>query len=167
MNNFPQNFPGIPIMLEWYELQMACTVGVQRQIEAFRKNLVPKLGYWSWHSHIEGAAGELAVAKALSLYWNGSVNTFGKADLMDDIQVRLRKTTSDFEPCLIVRPEDDDAHLFVLVIGESPFFHVVGWLYGHECKKPEWYKTYGQKRPAFFAPIAALRDINDLLEEPA
>lgn len=157
----------IPVTLEWYELQLCCTIGSQRQIEAFRKNLAPKLGYWSWHSHIEGAAGELAVAKALNMYWSGSVNTFGQADIGADIQVRLRKSTSDFEPCLIVRPEDDDAHLFVLVIGESPYFHVIGWLYGHECKKAEYFKTYGQKRPAYFVPIPQLRDIHDLTEEPA
>ena len=78
------------ITLAWYELEMGGIIGLQRQIESFRKNLTPKLGYWSWHSHIEGALAELAVAKALNTYWSGSVNTFGAADIGADIQVRLR-----------------------------------------------------------------------------
>jgi hypothetical protein len=29
-----------------------------------------------WHIHIEGSCGEMAFAKALGLYWSGTVGTF-------------------------------------------------------------------------------------------
>ena len=68
------------VTLEWYELLQAALCGVRRHIEALHKGLPDKHGFDSdgWGAHIEGAAGEMAAAKSLGLYWNGSINTFSK-----------------------------------------------------------------------------------------
>lgn len=159
---------GIPlgqqhIRLEWYELEQAGIIGLQRQIEAFRKNLTPKLGYWSWHSHIEGALAELAVAKALNIYWAGGVNTFGAADVGADIQVRLRKPKTPEElPALIVRPNDKPTDIYILVTGESPQFTVVGWISGLQAQNPEFLADYGGRGAAYFVPQHYLRSLHEL-----
>ena len=142
---------------------MGGIIGLQRQIESFRKNLTPKLGYWSWHSHIEGALAELAVAKALNTYWSGSVNTFGAADIGTDIQVRLRKQRADEPPPdLIVRPADNPDCVYVLVVGESPNFTVVGWISGAAAKQECYKQNYGGRGEAYFVPQYSLNSINTL-----
>ena len=74
------------IKLKWHEVQMAWDVGVNRAAHSIRMDLKDAHGWrpdpvsdigWQCLS----ASSELAVAKALHLYWNGSVNTFSRPDL--------------------------------------------------------------------------------------
>lgn len=152
------------IKLDWYEMQQAAACGVSRQIESFRHNAKPKLGYWSWHSHIEGAAAELAVAKALNIYWPASVNTYKGPDLGLNIQVRLREpsTSSAFQPQLIVRPTDKDSEVFILVVGNSPEFTVAGGIVGLSAKRESWLCDPGGRGPAYFVPFNELLDLSQL-----
>lgn len=106
---------------------------------------------------VVGACGEMVVAKALDCYWIPSVNTFHvESDLRRDVEVRATAGTSNR---LIVRANDPDDRMYVLVVGEPPTMTVVGWIYGHEAKRDEWRDNPHGHRPAWFVPQSALRPI--------
>ncbi len=144
------------ILLAQHEIEMAAQVGLRRQLEALQRNLPDRHGYNGrdgWTVHIEGAAGELAVAKTLGRFWNGSVNTFHNGGDVGKIQVRTR-SKDDYD--LIVREDDRDGDYFVLVTGCIPSFEVRGWILGTDAKRPEWLQTHGGREAAYFVPAAAL-----------
>lgn len=148
------------ITLNWHECEMAVQVGVRRQLSSLSKNSRPGEGYEGsgWDIHIQGALGEMAVAKALNVYWSGSVNTFAACDL-PGLQVRTR---SRHWYDLIVRSRDSDDEPFILVTGECPTFTVHGWIYGRDAKKPKWLREYGNRPAAYFVPQGALRPLKAL-----
>lgn len=155
---------GVKVDLSWYELELAVNVGSRRQMESIRKNLQDAHGYNGedgWTKHIEGACGEMVVAKLLGMYWDGSVNTFKRPDV-GTIQVRTRsKSTYD----LIVRPNDEDDSIFVLVTGVAPSFEVVGFIRGGDAKQEAWSESYGDRPSAFFVPQESLMPIENLVKQ--
>ena len=142
---------GINVTLTVAELRMACTIGCERQLEALRKSLPDRYGYEGdgWGIHIEGAAGELAVAKALLTHWQGSCGTFRQGGDVGHLQVRTR-SRDDHD--LIIRERDDDNALYVLVVGRSPHYRVVGYLRGRDAKQTCWLQGHGGRQPAYFVP---------------
>lgn len=149
------------VSLEKYELQLASHVGCQRHVEAICADLQDRYGAdkGGWNLHIEGACGELAFAKLLNIYWNGSINTFGLGGDVGDIQVRTR-SRHDYE--LIVRAKDRDGDAFVLVTGVAPNYVVRGWLFGQEAKRDEWLNAHGGRTPSWFIPHKELHPIFEL-----
>lgn len=111
--------------------------------------------------NIEGAAGELAVAKALNRYWHGSVDTFKEVpDVGVNIEVR---TSADPRASLIVREDDPDSRSYILVTGTSlTGFKLHGWIRGREAKHPAWLKDPGSREPAYFVPQRELRQFHPL-----
>jgi hypothetical protein len=141
------------------ELRMAVTIGCERQMESLsskRRDNHGKSSEGGWTEHIEGAAGELAVAKALGHYWNGSIGSFKMPDLGHHIQVRTR---SQDHWDLIVRRDDNDDHLYFLAVGKAPTFRIVGFILGKDAKRAEWVSDYGGRPWAFFVPQSALTPI--------
>jgi len=154
----------IKVSLTNVETMLAGQIGVMRHTEALSRRSPNAFGLASdkdgWGLHVEGAAGEMAVAKALNVYWTATVNTYKEGgDIGRRIQVRTR-SKHDYE--LIVRPSDRDDDVFVLVTGKSPTFHVHGWIYGHEAKKEAYLKDYGNRDPAYFVPHCALKALNEV-----
>ena len=135
-------------------------VGSMRNVESLKGRRAPAYGAKNeWHYHIEGALGEMAVAKALSVYWGGTVCSFHSADIGEQLQVRTRSShTYD----LIVRDADDDDHIFLLVTGEAPTYHVRGWMRGRDAKRDEFLKEYGGRPPAYFVPQSELHTLEAL-----
>lgn len=145
------------VTLTWPELLIGATIGVRRHIEAIRRGYRPKHGMSdkkAWGAHIEGSCGELAYAKFAGVYWEGPINTFKKGGDVGDIQVRTR---SKDEWDLIVRDDDDDKNVFVLVVGMAPIYRMVGWLRAKDAKKEEYKQFYGNRPPAFFVPQNELK----------
>jgi hypothetical protein len=139
----------IPVTLTTHEIRLVGMVALERRIASL--SFADKHGYdgtGAWDVEINSAAGELAVAKALNLYWDGSVNTFKKPDV-GRYQVRHTKLPHG---CLIVRPGDPDEDTYVLVTGEIPVFKVLGEIDGRTAKSvPQ--KDHGNGRPpAHFVP---------------
>lgn len=151
----------INIELTWTELWLASEVGKLRQFESLRKGLPDKHGFegGGWEIHIQGAAGEMAVAKALGMYWGGSVNTFKTEADVGAFEIRTR-SRSDYD--LLVRPDDNDNAVFIHVTGQAPKFQIHGWLKGSEAKRPEFSQAYGNRAPAYFVPAKFLKPIEDL-----
>ena len=124
------------VELKKYEVYMAAEVGIRRHLISMDSpvsNMVGNKNY-NWKTHIDAACAELSVAKALNIYWDGSVNKFKKdgPDLPPDIEVR---TTEHANGHLILRDGDKNfcnEWRFVLVVGEAPVFKLIGWIYCHE-----------------------------------
>lgn len=138
----------------------AATVGLRRQIMNLRAERCDRYGFNgdAWAVHIEGACGEMAVAKLLNRYWCGNLGDLDAADV-GKLQVRTRSKHS-YE--LILHPADADEDAWILVTGIAPEYRVHGWVTGVEGKKEEYWKDPAGGRPAFFVPQDALRPMGEL-----
>lgn len=142
----------LSVKLNNSEVFLAATVGVRRMITSFMSPEMNKVANekFGWHSDIEGACAEMAFAKATGMYWGGTVNTF---KLPDVAGIQIRHTEYD-NGHLIVREDDKDDEMFVLVTGKAPHFTVRGCLLGADAKRPEYFR--GEGYPAWFVPQSAL-----------
>lgn len=116
-------------------------------------------GYFN--ESIEGALGEMAVAKYLNCYWDSSVDTWKEPDLAGLIQVRTR-TQHHWD--LIVRHKDADHEVYVLATGRAPSYILRGWIRGADAKQPQYLKNHGSYHPAFFVPQKDLQPMATLKE---
>ena len=158
------------VRLEWHEVQMAAQVGLARHVEAIRKGLTDRRKDISrtWDQHICGALGELAAAKALDCHWSGGINTFKGADVGANIQIRTRPfDTERTKYDLIVRDNDRNDDIFVLVQGESDRFLIAGWIKGADAKRPEWRRNYGGHQESWFVPKDGLSPVEHLKSKEA
>lgn len=151
----------ISICLDHMDMALAASVGVERHIKAMaagRKNahgLSDNADLWG--IHIEGAAAEFAFAKALHLSWDRSTDPDKFKGDVEGYQVRLGRGDAYH---LVVRKNDPDEHIFVLVTGRCPNFNVVGWIRAIEGKNPAFWTSKGGRAPQFYVPQSALRPIN-------
>ena len=64
----------------------------------------------------------------------------------------------------IVHPKDDDNSPFVLVrCQERPIYNIVGWQWGREAKKEEYWHDVGYGRPCYYLPNGKLKKPMELL----
>lgn len=151
----------LQVDLEWYEISRAALVGVSRNVEAMRKGCKNRMPINDeWGIHILGALGEAAFAKGTRRYWSGSVNTFKGSDIGRNIQVRTR---SKHNYDLIVRRDDRDDDIFVLVTGGPQMFMIHGWMLCSDAKQERYIQNYGFHGEAYFIPQSELRRIDDLI----
>lgn len=148
------------VILTWHEAAMASDIGRLRQLSSVKSGRQDAHGYQGagWSEHIEGACGEMAVAKALGVYWNGSIDSF-QADDLPGMQIKTR-SRHDYE--LLVRPGDNDESVFVLVTGQCPEYEIRGWIKGGDAKRQEWLRDYGGRPPAYFVPHDSLLSADQL-----
>ena len=144
------------VNLDEAELVYAAHVGIRRQIEAVSRALPDRNGYdgLGWDVHIEGACGELALAKFLGRYWSASNGSFRRAADVGRLEVRTR-SRHDYE--LIIRPDDDPMKYYALVTGRAPSYRIRGFLLGEDARRPEWWQTHGGRPAAWFVPTEQLR----------
>ena len=150
------------IQLTQSEIFQAAVAGSMRQCEAIKNNLAYAHGAnpdHAWHLHIEGALGEMAVAKGLDVYWTGK-NKLRGIDVGGRFEVRTRpKGNYD----LILHPADSDEAIFVLVVGRMGKYTLRGWIFGRDGKKEEyWGDKYNTGRPAYWVPQRALAPMDEL-----
>lgn len=142
------------------EMVIATTVAAMRHAEALHSHRADRHGLRAdddgLAKHMLGAAGEIAVARLLGRYWGGDVCTFKRADIGTSVQVRTR-SRDDYD--LIVRHDDADGDVFILVTGSLSRLTVRGWVYGHEAKRPEYLAPHGGRPEAYFVPQSALRPV--------
>lgn len=177
MNSFDPTFqvPGhdlthqpaqpLEIRLDGKELLMAANVGLARNHSSIVNNRKPSHGWKgpAWNIHIEGACAEMAVAKVMRCYWNGSIDTFKQQDLLyKDRPIQVRSSTNP-DSALIVRDDDYSAHCYILVTGEAPAFIIRGFILGDDAKQDKFRKSPLGRPPAYFVPQDQLRDIRKLL----
>jgi hypothetical protein len=140
------------VFLTSTELQCAALVGQARLDQALRESRQDTMGKDSLRSHQFGAAGEMAFAKALGIYWEASCGTFKTRLDVGTWEVRTR-TFPNGE--LFIRKNDAPGRDFALVTYEHAMklWRVVGW-FPAASVKPEWWDDakgwYSVPRAALF-----------------
>lgn len=164
----------IQIELTPHEIGLAEYVGTRRHEEAVAQGRPDCHGFGGGYRdgldiHIEGACGEVAVAKALNVFYDGSVNTFktggdiGGLTLTEDsqsktISLQVRTRSKDYYD-LLIRPNDRDEDIFVLVTGVRPKYSIHGWVQAADVKREEFLNDYGGRPPAYFVPKTELKPL--------
>ena len=149
----------IEVELTLEELIRAANVGVRRQAVNVEKQRRDQHGVSydeGWKTHISGAIGECAFAKAIDVFWSGALKF--RAQDVGPWEVR----TARGEGRLILHPKDKDESKFVLVQRLTWLrYRVVGWIYAKDGKQPGWWEnpTGEHGRTAFFVPIEALQEV--------
>jgi len=146
----------IEVKLTSWELMMGAMAGVMRQVENCKKGRRPAHGSGDsndWQLHVEGALGELALAKAFGLYWSGK-GIFRGPDVAG-WQVRTR---SKHHYDLILHETDPDDLVYWLVTGLNGAYRIHGHVVGSEGKRSEYWADPAGGRPAYFVPQKALSD---------
>lgn len=136
---------------------MAASVGLRRQLAAVRAQRQDRHGLNpedGWRVHIEGACGELAAAKFLGRYWDGSVDTFKSLPDLGGVEIRTR---SRHHYDLLIRKDDDPDRVYIHVTGRCPSFWIRGWIRGKDGRRKEWLNNHGNRDWAWFVPTTALR----------
>jgi hypothetical protein len=142
------------VTLTSYEIFLAAMVGVRRKIASndySKASTFIDPQVW-WGSDIESACAEMAVAKALKIYWDGSVNTYSAPDV-GVFQVRH---TPILHGKLIIRPKDSDAETFIFIVGSSPDFEIIGYMTGKEAKQDKYLSDPHGKAPCWMVPQGEL-----------
>lgn len=134
---------------------MAVYVGVNRRQAAMHASSPEPHGTPPsvWDADVEGAAAELAVARALNRYWCGLDGSDRLVGDVDGCQVRHSRRP---DASLILHSRDLDDQRFILVVGSMPVLRLAGWAFGHEGKVEGFFRR-DVPRPAFFVPQSALR----------
>lgn len=152
----------VSVTLNWLEVFWGAVGGCRRCIDAFQRNYTDAHGLSSkkdvsaWHLHIEGCLGEMAVAKALNVFYLPDTMSFGLPDV-GTLHVRTR-SKHDYE--LLIRSKDPHG-IYVLVTGCTPTFVVRGW-FRREDVQDIWLQTHGNRPAAWFIPQVRLESIHDL-----
>jgi hypothetical protein len=140
--------------------------GFDRQAWALHHNLKPRHYTTSlWCAHIEGALGELACSVGLEKPWTGKgfrpvAGVEHPPDVGDNIEVRQVFPPKGREPTLnFDANRDEHARWYVLVVGFSPNFSIVGRILGTDAQREEWKVVYPE-RELFRVPASALMPIN-------
>lgn len=149
------------IKLSPSELMLGATVGILRQITDIRDSRSPAYGSNDendWQKNIEGAIGELVVAKHFGIFWNGNI---GKLSLPDVEEFQVRTKSKEHHK-LILHQRDEDNAIFIQVCGVNGTYEVVGWLKAIDGKKEEYWADPVGGRAAYFVPQKALRPMDEL-----
>lgn len=154
----------VSVRLTMAELMQAAQVGIMRRIQNIKVGRAERPTYGlgqdgAWSCDIEGAAGEMAVAKWRRSYWSGAIGDLAAADVAK-LQVR---TTTHPTGRLVLHDRDDPEAVYVLARGVAPSFELVGWLRGKDGMRKEYWQDPTGKRPAYFVPTEALLPMGDLL----
>jgi hypothetical protein len=153
------------VTLSQTEMQNASNVGVVRHHESTKRNSKASGGFVEdefsmLQIHIQGAMGEVCVAKVLDLYYDGSVNTYSKADIGTNIQVRATLKHNGFLRVVKEDEKDNPDHYYFLVTGYAPYLCVRGWMKGLDAKSNEkHFWSMGGRPPYFFIPQNELHPV--------
>ena len=144
------------IKLTLAEIQIAAQVGIQRQLQNLKNGACPAYGAGNrndWQLHVEGAMGEMALAKHLGVYWDGKGKM--RAPDVGECDVRTRSKHS-YE--LIVHDRDNDDRYIYLLTGTNGDYRLHGGIYARDAKQKRYWKDPAGGRPAYFVPQSDLQN---------
>lgn len=154
------------IVLETTELMTAGYVATARNVQAIMRKWKAGEGRDIGKvadNNFEGACGEVAVAKALGIYYEPIV---GEPDKPDVGPYEVRTNSSRRHDDLCLRPILDDKRkdrVFINVLAFTPHFEIIGWIWGHEGMQQKWLRDGTPSMPkCFYVPRVALHPMNEL-----
>jgi hypothetical protein len=120
---------------------------------------------YAWSSNIEGAAGEMAVAKHLGLFWSGAVGEIN-ADDVGGYQVKTNTSRKWDDLILRKRNKPDRVYISVLsFVAPAPGvarFVITGWINGVDAIQEKYWREGLPGMPAYFVPRSALHPLDTL-----
>lgn len=154
----------VDVTLTTYELMWAGLVGIMRRISSMKEKMdtdrhAPKS---SWATDIDAAAAEMAVSKHLGVYYSGHVRNYNGDDVLGGWQVRCTIYDSGH---LVVRADDKDDRLFILVVAKAPTYSIRGMFRASDAKAGGQDSPYyrpcdpDEGSPAWWVPQSDLIDI--------
>jgi hypothetical protein len=152
---------GVVVTLTESEALLAAYSGTHRRLRAIFRGRQHRHGRGErdeWQYDVQACAAELAVAKALDRFWSDSP----APDYGGDVGTLHVRHTLREGGRLILRPNDPDDAVFVLVTGSIPSFRVVGWVTGWEGKAGTPDDLGNGRPPCWLVPQPALHPIEVL-----
>ena len=137
------------------EILQGAMVGVMRQTKGIEKGRrhahnSDQEATKDWQQHVEGALGEMALAKYLGVYWSNGF--LGACDVAgSDVRQTDRQNG-----CLLLHQRDEDSRPFFLVTGKCGTYTIRGWLYAKDGKVDQYWKDPVGGRAAYFVPQSKL-----------
>ena len=155
------------VTLEPWQVKFADSVARRRQDAAERRrrqsvNGGASEGEEAFYNHILGCRGEAACKLWLNpISWQAYAERISNLpDLGDFIDV---KAVENPKHRLLVQAEAKTHWAYVLALGHRhPRWEMVGWCWGSEAKKREYWRDPKGGRPAYFVPRERLRPISEL-----
>ena len=155
----------IVITLTWSEICLASHVATMRRVQNMKLGTARRYGDDDfdgvWQTDVISCMAEMGLAKHLDRFWSGAIGNYGAADVGLHHQVRSTEWAGGR---LILHPDDSDAMPYVLARVRQNKVMLVGWVYGHEGKRQDWWSApqAHPNRVAFFVPNDELHDITEL-----
>jgi hypothetical protein len=152
------------IRLKTPEIMIGAYVANMRVIQNYKQNYDqgPHTIKNLWSYHIEGALGEMAVAKHLNLYWSGNI---GDREAPDVGPYQVKCNTSRTHDDLILRKTDKKG-IYIGVLCFTPEFEICGWIDSADAKIDTYWRAPVKERPAWFFPRDLLNPMDTLPELP-
>ena len=154
----------VRVELDDIEVSVGHMIGTMRQAAVRLSHFATSTtGRDKYADHIDGALGEMAVAKGLDLYWDASVNSFKSRPDVSALEVR----TTTYRPprCSIyVSDRDDGAAKYILVSKISKTeYDLLGWASGDEIRQRGEYKSMAAGRsPQYWLQAGKLNSMSTL-----
>jgi hypothetical protein len=135
------------------QVALAEVVGKARQMAATARGLKDAHGLdprEGLRRHIQGAAGEVAVAVTLNIFWDGNIG--GEFRTRDVGPYDVKTTARDDGDLTLYRVDRPD-RIHLLVTGGIPVLRLAGWIHGVEALreerwiKPDWARAFAYRTP--------------------
>ncbi|WP_439372946.1 hypothetical protein [Bradyrhizobium sp. DASA03120] len=145
------------VRLSSSELISAAMVGVVRRVTSIQRghNKSKHAEKSDWQTDIDGAAAEMAVAKALGTYWEATNQSFKNPDLLN-LQIR---STNWCDGHLIIRPNDSESERFVFVVASPPLYRIMGWITGRDARVEKFWR---EDKNGWWVPASELHGFSTL-----
>jgi hypothetical protein len=161
----PRDPVAVKVRLTQTEMMIAAYVGSGRNVQSLTQEWAPHAGIGfanTWTPNIEGAAGEMAVAKGLNIYWLPVIGN-NQAPDVGPYQVRTNMSRKHSDTCL--RERDKPGKIYISVLSFCPDFELIGWIRGVDGKRDEWLRDGDPTRPqCFYVPREKLEPMSQLPE---
>ena len=151
------------VTLTWAEMKLGGDVGLMRRVSAIIRERKEPFGQPEINEYdrdVLGSQAELAVAKGMNLFWSGALGDLRAKDVGGILQVRANKRKHHR---LTLHKSDPDDDPFVCVYCDAPRFYLLGWTFGKDGKRVEYWGDGLPGRPAFFVPLDKLRPMPELV----
>jgi len=148
----------VEVRLSYDEFKRARAAGIARMDDSQDQGLEASKRYlrcWTerLRDDVIGACAEMAFCKATGIPWEERINTFHRADVGEDIQIR---GTWRVDGCLLHRPDEPAEHWYCLVTGDPPVMTIRGWIRGENARRDEWRRNWNGGSLVWAVPQAVL-----------
>ncbi len=157
----------ISLTLTDLQFMEAAAMGAYQQVRSFGRvgRNQQDTALRGWQDSIQGSIGEYTLALWLGIPYAGCIDVFRSRPDVGIYEVRA--TGHKYGRLLVRKHEDFDDTIYILVRqSRLPIVDIVGWMYGHECNRPEYLKALEAGRdPAYVIDNHLLHDMETLPEK--